>query len=561
MATTRVPYPSAKPIYAAAALWKQRCLVEDRALFDPSMRSTLEDAQVLVRDFVESPDLGSEDFATKLRGQLATSSTGAVQLAAELLYVYLLVARSEVVSGQRKRAIVTQVLEFDPSTAPMPAELAGALDSGLVRPGQAYNNLRWRMFGYLVEATVAIKSLPAARREEVLSDPVALTALLDQVSDQGAWTQRHALEHLLLPDFFPRVVSRQHRSDMLRVWPELAGSEDAPESLRIAALVQALEPNVFWGGATFVNTYRSPYQWQWQPMSERWGTFTAWAGRIAGSFDLAVEERPFKLAAYQRAAEAKQAMESGSQDWVTLLKRAFTKDNNLVAFQVYDVFLKWVVAQPEAGRQALEQLWRDPGPESVDRFVEAVPADVLKDVGGRLSVASFLLGAVDPTTHPQWRSRAVDTAYRLVDYPKAQPTASVGERYESFLAFLDLVVDAAHRAELPLEDRLDAQGLVWAAVKYEAGADWAQGESDALASWRAGKGTPPPGPVEPGPPKPGRQRGDAGRHRRFPLPGGGVPGGDHSAVARPGAGDLLRSSWHRQDLCGQEVGRVDLREP
>lgn len=62
-----------------------------------------------MRDFVAQPEEGSEDFLTKLRGQLARCPASAVQLAAELLYVHLLIARADTVSGQRKREIVERV--------------------------------------------------------------------------------------------------------------------------------------------------------------------------------------------------------------------------------------------------------------------------------------------------------------------------------------------------------------------------------------------------------------------------------------------------------------------
>lgn len=63
-----MPYPSAQPVYQAAVLWRDRCLVQDHALFDDRPGSTLQDAEVLIRDFIEQPDQGKDDFITKLRG-------------------------------------------------------------------------------------------------------------------------------------------------------------------------------------------------------------------------------------------------------------------------------------------------------------------------------------------------------------------------------------------------------------------------------------------------------------------------------------------------------------
>jgi 5-methylcytosine-specific restriction protein B len=102
MTLTRIPYPSARPVYAAAALWRDRCLLDDLGLFNDSRVSTAENVETLVQDFVQQPDLGEGTFIGKLRGQLAAAPPGAVQLAAELLYVHLLIARSSTIGGAKK---------------------------------------------------------------------------------------------------------------------------------------------------------------------------------------------------------------------------------------------------------------------------------------------------------------------------------------------------------------------------------------------------------------------------------------------------------------------------
>lgn len=175
VSNSRIPYPSARLVYDAAALWRDRCLLDDRALFADRRGSTLQDADRLVSDFVNQPDLGSDDFLTKLRGQIAGSGPGAVQLAAELLFVHLLIAKAEVIGPSKKRQIVTTVLSFDADTAPMPSEFEPVLGVGLVRPGQAFLNLRGKQFAYLVESVVAVKSIPTEKRPAILADPNQLT--------------------------------------------------------------------------------------------------------------------------------------------------------------------------------------------------------------------------------------------------------------------------------------------------------------------------------------------------------------------------------------------------
>lgn len=503
MSRTRVPYPSAQPVYEAAVRWRHRCLLDDRSLFADRVGSTLADAETLIRDFVEQPDHGDDNFLTKLSRQLARSPASAVQLAAELLYVHLLIARSDAVSGGRKREIVNKVLSFNEGTSPLPDDLAAALESGLVRPGQAFNSYRWRQFAYLIELFAALKRLPAHERRETLHEPERFLALVDNVPEQGANTQRHAIEHLLFPDTFPSVVSQEQRVKVLEHWRQPAGF-DEPEAMRLSLLVQRLsdDPN------DFVNLYRSPYWWQWSEPTPQWQVFGQWAARLLDSVDVGREERDYKQAAYQRLRDAKAASEAGDPNWPRLLATAVTKDNNLIGWRVQAPFLQWVAAEPESAGAALRQLWTEPGWRAIDRFLARVPATAAEGTGARLSIASFLLGAADEKRYPPWRAQATDRAYRLTSFGKPEPTATDGERYHVFLDFLDLVGEISARHKQPLQDRLDAQGLVWALINYEPPGAWSQPDREAFTAWRAGKGTAPidgPRPPQPGP-DPGTER-------------------------------------------------------
>ncbi len=488
MSLTRVPYPSAQPVYAAATHWRDRCLLDDRSLFGDRPEPTLDDGLALARDFVQQPDTGAGDFLTKLSGQLAQTPPTAVQLAAELLYVHLLIAGSDTIGGNRKREIVRRVLSFTDGTVDMPADLAQALESGLVRPGQAFNSYRWRQLQYLVEFFVAVKRVPLDERRALLTDPERLTTALDGVDHQGAATQRYALEHLLLPDYFPPVVSQNHRAAILQRWPDLAGDPETPGSLRLRRVVEGLAGDK----DSFLTFYQSPHYWQWLPPSPAWETFGHWAAWLAERTNLHEEERADKLAIGQRLREARAALGSGSAEWPELTKRALTKDNNLVNFRVRQPFVEWVVNDATAAGAALHELYRDPGWDSIDRFLVQVPESVVRTTGARLSIASVLLGAVDQTAYPPWRAEAVKTAYDLAGHWRAEPTATDGERYQRFLEFLDLAREIAERHGVTLDDRLDTQGLVWALVNYPPEGDWPPLAREALTSWRSRKGTLPP---------------------------------------------------------------------
>jgi 5-methylcytosine-specific restriction enzyme B len=487
MTRTRIPYPSAQPVYVAAALWRDRCLLDDLGLFDDGQVSTLQNVEVLVRDFVQQPDLGEGTFLGKLRGQLAAAPPGAVQLAAELLYVHLLIARSGTIGGAKKLQQVRTVLGFAGGHHEVPGQLAQALESGLITPGQGYNNYRWKQYAYLIETVAALKRLPEAERRRALTEPRAFVELLDGLPDNGAAIQRFSLEHLLFPEVFAPVVSRDHRQQILKTWPELAGGAGEHSSFRIASVANTLVPNGSWGPAEVVDFYRSPHVWEWHGENGRWNALAQWGERIRESVDLAADERQYKL---DGAAALRLARESGLDADLQVLRRS-----NLVDWRVADNFFTWL-EETEDSRQVLTELWTDAGPVSIDRFLDRLPTTAVSGTGARLSLASVLLGAVDVIAYPPWRATPVELAYRLTGHTKPEPSATEGERYEVFLVFLDQIMDAFRRHGTPLADRLEAQSLLWALMTYDPPAGWSEAEADAFRGWRRSSGELP---VQPAP--------------------------------------------------------------
>jgi len=86
-----------------------------------------------------------------------------------------------------------------------------------------------------------------------------------------------------------------------------------------------------------------------------------------------------------------------------------------------------------------------------------------------ITEASFLHMAVDPYEFPIFRATPVSTAYSLSGYSPARtggkPTP--GQRYEQFLSFLDDFIDQANQRGLHIQDRHDAQSLVWMITRHD----------------------------------------------------------------------------------------------
>lgn len=78
------------PILAAAERWIHTCLIADRSMFVEDARWTAALASEVHRSFVEHPDLGDDDFMTKLKGQMKSATPAAKQLTAEMLWALFL---------------------------------------------------------------------------------------------------------------------------------------------------------------------------------------------------------------------------------------------------------------------------------------------------------------------------------------------------------------------------------------------------------------------------------------------------------------------------------------
>jgi len=476
-------------MYAAAELWRDKCLIGDESLFDAPDFAPLGAAQTLVRDFVNQPDTSSDDFITKLSKQLATSGRDAVQLAGELLYVHFLIASTRAVSSKQKQDVVGKVLAIAPDTSPLPASLVEALRGGAALPGTAFGTYRWRLFGYLVDFFHSVKQLDANSRHRILTDPVEFTGFVAEIDDQTAWIQRFAIEHLLFPDTFPAVVSRDNRKAIAKAFDEPGAGTD---SLALAELVAALDPNEEYGpGRSWVGLYRAPYRDRWHSPDLRLDTYVQWAELVVADLDLDELERSQKVTAAKRIGSALESISGSSPSWLDDFRRSVAQ-SHLVDFRVLDTFMTWAKVEAAVAAEALQRLLASPTPEGIDAMLELVPAQAASGIGARLSLASVILMSVDPERFPPWRASAFERTLQLASLYKPQESATEGEYYLLFLETVDAIQGALLKRGVQVRDRLDTQGVMWAMSTASAPDDWPDPHRQAFEQWLNGKNVGPP---------------------------------------------------------------------
>ncbi|KGN41187.1 AAA family ATPase [Knoellia aerolata] len=215
-----------------------------------------------------------------------------------------------------------------------------------------------------------------------------------------------------------------------------------------------------------------------------WSQFLHWAERFAQEVDLDAEERNYKLVAAERWKAATAACLSGADDWAELLRRAAGSGNLVDPFS--QTWLRNAIEKhPEQVREAFSTLGGAGDPNAIDAFEAALRSwgDYVSP-GDITAFASLVLMAEKPEGRPPYRAQFVTDWGKRLDFPSS---GSPVERYVALLALCDELIEAASEHGLAVKDRLDAQGLAWAVMKYEPPVRWEPLEQAKLMAWRRGE--------------------------------------------------------------------------
>ena len=220
----------------------------------------------------------------------------------------------------------------------------------------------------------------------------------------------------------------------------------------------------------------------------QWDPLVRWAVRFAESIDLDKDERAYKLEIAARLRTAADAVRSNDEEWPRHLRRAFGPPNNLTTWRMHGVFLTWAQENLDDARALLLALW-DPDRDvhsAVEAFCALLPTAV-SGAGTQANLASFLLGAHDMASQPVFKPTPFSTAYRLTSWPH-DADAPPADRYQAALAFLDAFAGQCRaRGVTGLNDRLDAQGLLWQVLSGKAPSGWSPAEVEAYKRFLEGQ--------------------------------------------------------------------------
>lgn len=239
---------------------------------------------------------------------------------------------------------------------------------------------------------------------------------------------------------------------------------------------------------TFNRLRIAPDQEETKTMETGWERFVHWARRMAETVDLGETERVFKVAIGSQLDEARTALASGGP-WSELLRRTVRdNDNNLLVWRVKPKFLEWVEESPDDASAALEAVWDDSESheDALAAFCELFPVEVVSGAGTRAGLASLLRMGVSASECPVVRPQAFATAYRLTGFDTSEQRDERSQ-FRDGVAFCDRFIAEGSERGLEIQDRLDAQSLLWMVTNYDPPASWPEDERAAFRSFRAGE--------------------------------------------------------------------------
>jgi MoxR-like ATPase len=448
-------------LYSMAERFVDAALRHDGSLFTPGVPVwSLANLEDMNRRFVEQPDTSADSFENKLKKQLAGSPPLTVQLAAELLYVHLMVPIG--IKGETKRQLLQRVLSWSSAPVEIPRDAAEALDQGLAWVGTAYNTGRPFQLHFLIHFALAWKRSAPEERAALLADPWRFKEFIWRLPLKKAQPQREALIHLVFPDVFEDIVSQNAKKQIAGRFPGLLTEPTDDVDRQLAQIRRRLSDE---HGAAF-SFYDKDIAELWQADSSRWGQLVRWVKRFYEQEDFDAEERDYKLVIVDKIRKAREALFAG-RPWLDLLRQAFGPPNNLTSWQAHDTFLKWCGAHLEEAAEALRALW-DEERTVADRlrnFLRQVPDEAVHGPGTRLTMATFLHMATDPASYPHYKETQIQRGCDLTGYPRPGKGADAAQVYEHALGLWDRLSEEASARGVDLRDRLDAQGVLWSVVR------------------------------------------------------------------------------------------------
>ena len=465
-------------VYAAAAEWVDRALVDDDSLFTSGTAIwTADRLGELRRRFLDQPDESGDNFYVKLERQLAGSSPQVYQLMGEVLFVHFLIIWEPSMRSQTKKERLERVLGWGAPVGKVPGHLANGLAPGFVNLGAGRSNSLPFMVGFIINFAEQWKGFEPGERQRLLKDPWEFKEFVTQVELEGELysessnrhrSQMDALFYLVHPDHFEPITSSNRKTQIASAFGHLVTEPSDDVDRQLQQIRSSLEEER--GSIDFFDAaLRAQWDDNYQP--DLWVNFINRARRYLLGGRLELEETNYKLEMGEDLAAARVALTAGQSDWLDLLKHALrSRPGHPIDYRLLGDFNRWCSESPEQAQPALLALWNGNTPSVtglIRAFTNILPDTALRGAAGNCAnVISVLLMGLDVEQYPPFRITTFEKAYDRAGYGRPPVGSDEAALYEHALDFLDRFIEEASGHGLEIPHRLDAQGIVWGILTY-----------------------------------------------------------------------------------------------
>ena len=462
-------------VYMAARSWVDRALRTDGSLFTAGQPiwTAQRLAELRGRFLDRYEDWRGPNFFGKLEALLRGSPPEVYQLMGESVYVTYLIVSRRAAGREAKLRRINQILEWSPSPVSIPGNLADGLHPGIAHPGTYFTANFAIHPGYVIEFAEHCKEIDSGERERILADPWEFKRVVHNVPYRSEvlrqtlvnpLAQQEALLHLVFPDTFERIVNPEmkHRIVNCRRFSGYSSEVVGDVDKRVQQVRTWLEAVLERDFDFFEDDIRA----MWDSDAGPWDEFVRRAREYKESGRLEGEEIEYKLVLAGQFAETRDAILRSSEDWPDLLRAGLaSRQGHPLNWRSANALRGWVREDAHAARQALEAIWaggESTVAERVRLFCERLPDSVVRGSGTRARLASVLLMGLDIESYPPYQTRLFRRAYDSTEYGRPPDNDDEVVLYEHALGFLDRFIDEAGQRGLHIDDRLEAQSLVWA---------------------------------------------------------------------------------------------------
>lgn len=197
--------------------------------------------------------------------------------------------------------------------------------------------------------------------------------------------------------------------------------------------------------------------------TDMWDEYLKHAREYLRNGSLEDDELGYKRELGGALSETREKVLANADEWPKLLKSALGK-GNVIDWRDVDDFNRWCTNHQDEALNALCSIWTKedlPVGERVRAFSDAMPREVKSGPGTRMSLISGLLMALDNEQYPPFQITTFREAYTRTGYDEPNRDADEATLYIHALGFLDRFIEEAKRQGLTVNNRLEAQSIVW----------------------------------------------------------------------------------------------------